>query len=86
MSEVQGAGVIAGGKDYELATATDGASFLLRSKADGLVAHLTGDDAARFQAEYDVIRLQYPAWTPDQTLAQLWDHGGYSWLAAEEGE
>lgn len=86
MNEVQAATPIAIGHDYELRSADDGASFLLRSTADGQVAHLKGDDAARFQAEYDVIRLQYPAWTPDQTLAQLWDQGGYSWLAAKEGE
>ncbi len=85
MGTVQAAGPIAIGKDYELLAASDGTSFLLRSKADALVAHLKGEDAARFQAEYDVIRLQYPDWTPDQTLAQLWDQGGYSWLAAEEG-
>jgi hypothetical protein len=28
----------------------------------------------------------YTDWKPDQTLAQLWDQGGYSWLAAQDGE
>ncbi|MDB5654453.1 MAG: hypothetical protein JWQ94_2066 [Tardiphaga sp.] len=86
MSQVPLPGLIATGEQYDLLSADGSVSFMLRSKADGLVAYLKGDDAARFQADYDVIRLQYPAWTPDQTLAQLWDQGGYSWLAAQEGE
>jgi hypothetical protein len=35
---------------------------------------------------YDTIRLQFPTWKPDQTLAQLWDQDGYSWLAAQEAD
>ncbi len=78
--------LISEGEDYELLAADDGASFVFRSKADGLAAHLRGEDALRFRADYDAIKAQYPAWRPDQTLAQLWDQGGYSWLAAHEGE
>ena len=85
MSEQQ-ASMIEEGQDFELLSCDDGASFVLRSKADTSVAHLRGDDAARFRADYDAIRLQYPTWKPDQTLAQLWDQGGYSWLAAQEGD
>ena len=51
-----------------------------------LTAHLQGEDATRFRTDYDAIRQQFPAWKPDQTLAQLWDQGGYSWLAAQEAD
>jgi hypothetical protein len=79
-------GVIAAGTEYELLSADDGACFILRSKPDFLTAHLRGEDAARFRADYDAIKRQFPAWTPDQTLAQLWDQGGYGWLAAQEAD
>lgn len=76
--------MLAEGTDYELLASADRSSFVLRSKADHFVAHLQGEDAARFQADYDTIQKQYPTWKPDQALAQLWDQGGYSWLAAQE--
>lgn len=78
--------LIAEGTEYELRGSEDGAVFLLRSKADLFAAHLRGEDAVRFQTDYDAIRLQYPDWKPDQTLAQLWDQGGYSWLASQEAD
>jgi hypothetical protein len=77
-------GLIAEGKDYELLASEDGAAFILRSKTDFSSAHLQGEDAARFRTDYDAIRTQFPDWKPDQTLAQLWDQGGYSWLATQE--
>jgi len=87
MSENQASvSLIAEGKEYELLGTADQASFILRSKADFYTAHLQGEDAARFRADYQAIQLQYPNWKPDQTLAQLWDQGGYSWLAAQDGE
>jgi hypothetical protein len=73
------------GKDYELLSVEDGAAFILRSKADFFTAHLQGEDAVRFRTDYDAIKRQFPDWQPDQTLAQLWDQGGYGWLAAQEG-
>jgi hypothetical protein len=84
MSESQT--LIAEGKEFELLTLEDGASFILRSKSDFFTAHLQGEDAMRFRNDYDTIRAQFPAWKPDQTLAQLWDQGGYSWLAAQEAD
>ena len=75
-----------GRQEFELLALADGASFILRSKADFFTAHLQGEDATRFQADYETIRAQFPDWKPDQTLAQLWDQGGYSWLAAQDGE
>jgi hypothetical protein len=87
MSEHQASvSLIAEGSAYELLGTPDKASFILRSKADFYTAHLMGEDATRFQADYETITRQYPDWKPDQTLAQLWDQGGYSWLAAQDGE
>ena len=87
MSENQASvSLIAEGNEYELLGTEDGAAFILRSKADFFTAHLQGEDAARFRTDYDAIRLQFPNWKPDQTLAQLWDQGGYSWLAAQEAD
>jgi hypothetical protein len=76
---------LAEGTEFELLGSEDGTIFALRFKTDQLVAHLQGEDATRFRADYDAIRLQFPAWNPDQTLAQLWDQGGYSWLAGQDG-
>jgi hypothetical protein len=87
MSEVQApVRLISEGKEFELLAAEDGASFILRSKADFFAAHLQGEDATRFRADYQAIQQQFPTWKPDQTLAQLWDQGGYSWLAAQEAD
>jgi hypothetical protein len=86
MSEHHAVSLMSEGKDYELLSVEDGTSFILRSKADFFTAHLQGEDAARFRADYDAIRRQFPDWQPDQTLAQLWDQGGYSWLAAQEAD
>lgn len=86
MSEVRALVMIAEGKDYELLASADKACFILRSKADSSTAHLQGEDAARFQADYEAVKRQFPESKPDQTLAQLWDQGGYSWLAVQDGE
>ena len=80
------ASLIAEGNDYELLATPDNACFILRSKADFYTAHLQGDDALRFRADYAAVRSRFPDWAPDQTLAQLWDQGGYSWLAAQEAD
>jgi hypothetical protein len=85
MSNETGAVVIAEGTEYELLSSGDGAAFVLRFKTDQLTAHLRGDDAIRFRADYEALKMQYPAWQADQTLAQLWDQGGYSWLAEQDG-
>ncbi len=74
------------GVDYALSSTADGARYLLRCKADGMAAHLLGEDAVRFRADYETIRSQFPDWPVDQTLAQLWDQGGYGWLAGPEGD
>jgi hypothetical protein len=86
MSEHHAVRVMSEGKHYELLTVEDDSAFILRSKTDFSTAHLQGEDAARFRADYDAVRRQFPDWQPDQTLAQLWDQGGYGWLAAQDGE
>ena len=76
--------MISQGSEYELLASEDAATFVFRCKTDHLAARLAGDDAARFRADYEATMLQFPDWKPDQTLAQLWDQGGYSWLATQE--
>ncbi len=76
---------LAEGADYELLASPDETTFVLRFKPEGMAAKLQGEDAARFRTDYAVVKKQYPSWTCDQTLAQLWDQGGYSWLASQDG-
>lgn len=78
--------VLAEGKDYRLVSDDAGLALVLESKAEGKAARLAGDEAARLRADYQGVIDHFPDWSPDQRLAQLWDQGGYSWLAAEEGE
>ncbi len=77
--------LVAEGPEYALLASEDGTAFQLRFKTEHMTANLQGEDATRFRADYEAIRLQHPTWEPDQTLAQLWDQGGYSWLAAQDG-
>jgi hypothetical protein len=77
--------LVAEGSEYALHTCDDGAAFVLRFKAESMTANLQGDDATRFRADFEAIKLQHPDWEADQTLAQLWDQGGYSWLATQDG-
>jgi len=72
------------GEEYALSAAPDRTSFCLRNKADGMIAALQGDDAARFRQDYDELKARSPDWKADQLLAQLWDQGGYGWLAQQE--
>ena len=72
------------GEDYALSAAPDRTCFTLRNNADGMVAALHGDDAARFRHDYDELKTQFPDWNADKLLAQLWDQGGYGWLAQKK--
>ena len=69
------------GADYTLSSAADGEEYVLRNKADGLDAELRGEDAVRFRQDYEELKARNPDWRADQLLAQLWDQGGYGWLA-----
>ena len=77
--------LLADGAEYSLLSSGDGASYVLRFKTEQMTANLEGEDAERFKADYEALKQQNPAWEADQTLAQLWDQGGYSWLAAQDG-
>jgi hypothetical protein len=73
------------GEEYALNAAPDRTCFILHNKADGMIVELHGDDAARFRQDYDELKIQFPDWNADKLLAQLWDQGGYGWLAQQEG-
>ena len=85
MSDTAGFTTMAEGSDYELLCSEDQASYILRAKSEGQTANIHGDDAVRFKNDYDTVIQQMPGSGPDQVLAQLWDQGGYSWLAGAEG-
>lgn len=78
--------LLSDGDRFELLASADRSAFVLRSKPDFFVAHLLGEEASRFDADYRAVQRQHPAWKPDQALAQLWDDGGYMWFAAQEAE
>ena len=44
------------GAEFELLNTEDRSAFVLRFKTDGLTAHLAGEDAARFRADYETIQ------------------------------
>ncbi len=73
------------GQDYALQAGRDGALFVLRFKAEQMTATIEGEDSERFRSDFDAVKAQYPDWTCDRLLAQLWDQGGYSWLAIQDG-
>ena len=76
--------VITDGPQFALLSCGNDAAYVLRSKADGTSAYVEGDDIAAFLRDYDAIKSQYPSYDTDQTLAQLWDQGGYSWMAVPD--
>ncbi|MEP9356654.1 hypothetical protein ABLE93_24260 [Xanthobacter sp. KR7-65] len=77
--------LVSDGDEFTLHAASDQSRFVLRFKPDGLAADLMGEDAERFRGDYETVKSQFPDWSSDQVLAQLWDQGGYSWLAAQDG-
>ena len=72
------------GDEFTLSAVADRTRFTLHNKADGMVADLRDDDAARFRQDYDELKTQFPDWNADKLLAQLWDQGGYGWLAQQK--
>lgn len=80
----EGRSLLEDGAEYELFSAVDRSSFIFRYKSEKMTANLTGDDASRFRGDYEELKGRFPEWTADQLLAQLWDQGGYSWLAQED--
>jgi hypothetical protein len=72
------------GEEFALSAPLDRTRFTLHNKADKMIAELRDDDAARFLQDYDELKIQFPDWNADKLLAQLWDQGGYGWLAQQE--
>ncbi len=86
MSEQAKMRVVCDGEKFELLASMDRSAFVLRSKSDFYVANLHGEEAARFDADYQAARRRFPAWQIDQTLSQLWEQGGYMWFAAQDAD
>lgn len=74
---------VEGGDEYELFANDDKTAYLLRFKTEGLTVPLEGEQLDAFLKEFETVKKAYPAFGPDQRLAQIWDQGGYSWLAME---
>lgn len=79
--------VLEDGDEYALLTSNvQQSAFRLHNKSEASCALIENDDALRFQADYQALKSSNPDWDADKILAQLWDHGGYGWLAKQEGE
>jgi hypothetical protein len=74
---------VEGGDEYELFTNEDKTAYRLVFKTEELTVPLEGEQLAAFHKEYEIVKKGYPQYGADQRLAQIWDQGGYSWLAAE---
>lgn len=78
---------VEGGEEYELRSNEDGSAYTLRFISEDQIVSLQGEDLQSFLKEYNLIKVQYPQYSADQRLAQIWDQGGYSWFAAgQQGE
>ena len=76
--------VVAEGEHYTLLSCGNGATWVLRSRDDRASACIDNGDVDAFVKEYASIKQQYPDYTDNQILAQLWDQGGYNWLAVPD--
>ena len=76
--------LIAEGTEFALSVNETGNEYLLRNKEEASTAYLEGEDAEAFGNEYETIKSQFPEYSIDQMLAQLWDQGGYSWMAVSD--
>lgn len=78
--------LVEGGDEYELRTNDDRTAYTLHFKTEDQIVRLEGEALEAFLREYDLVKVQYPQYGADQRLAQIWDQGGYSWLAAGQEE
>lgn len=78
--------VIAEGEQYAMLSCGNGTLYVLRSKEDKTSTFVEGDDIAEFIAEYEKTKSAYPDYKADQILSQLWDQGGFSWMAVPDEE
>jgi hypothetical protein len=84
MSDLLEPVVVAEGTEYALFSNAEESAFVLRHKAENSSAFLEGDELAAFLRDYQSVKDQYPGYDADQILAQLWDQGGYSWMAGPD--
>lgn len=85
MADIEELGhLVEGGEEYELWSNQDRTAYMLRYKTENMTVSLDGEALAAFLKEYDLVKIQYPQYGSDQRLAQIWDQGGYSWLAMEQ--
>lgn len=54
------------------------------TRQEKTVALFKDDGLVSFLADYGTVKASYPAYSSDQVLAQLWDQGGYSWVAVPD--
>ena len=78
--------VIAEGEQFSMISCGNGSLYALRSKEDKTSAYIEGGDIPTFLAEYENAKTAYPAYNADQILSQIWDQGGYSWMAVPDEE
>lgn len=78
--------VIADGNNYKLLANKEGTIYLLKSREDASTVQVEGHDMTTFLSDYEAVKAQYPNYDTDQILAQLWDQGGYSWMAVPDDE
>jgi hypothetical protein len=76
--------VIDKGEQFELLSAENGTTCILRSNEECSTAQVLGEEAEALLRDYESIKAQYPGYSADQRLAQLWDQGGYSWMAVPD--
>jgi hypothetical protein len=86
MPELQKPIIVAEGAQFALWSYDNGAAYVLRSKEDQASVRFEGDEATALLQDYETVKAQYPAYGTDQLLAQLWDQGGYSWMAVPDSE
>ena len=85
MADIEELGnLVEGGEEYELRSNPDRTAYTLRYKTENMIVSLEGEALDAFLKEYDLVKVQYPQYGADQRLAQIWDQGGYSWLAMEQ--
>jgi hypothetical protein len=78
--------IVEEGEEYELRSSEDRTVYTLRYKTEEQIVSLQGEALDAFLKEYELVKIQYPQYGTDQRLAQIWDQGGYSWLAAGQEE
>jgi hypothetical protein len=76
--------VIAEGDQFSLLSCGGGTLYVLRSKEDKTSTFIEGDEIVSFLKEYETTKTSYPDFSADQTLSQIWDQGGYSWMAVSD--